>query len=66
MSMIKRGHSDGSRPSVISSAKKCSQCGHCDKYSSVCPKCQGQMVEVVVDTEINDKCPGGICKLEDK
>jgi len=64
MSMIKRGHSDTGRPSVVSSSKKCSQCGHCDSSSQVCPKCEGVMVPVVFETEAPTNCKNGICRLD--
>lgn len=71
MSMIKRGHSDSSRPSVISSVRRCAQCGHCDNFSFTCPKCQGRMTESIIDSGVNDKdcdedCErsNGTCKLD--
>jgi len=65
MSMIKRGHSDTSRPSVISATRKCTQCGTTHASSRVCPACQGQMRDVIVDNRPDDdKCPGGICNLD--
>jgi ribosomal protein L32 len=63
MSMIKRGHSDSSRPSVISSSKKCTKCGHCDRSSQVCPKCEGTMIDVVVESQDQGNCKDGICRL---
>jgi len=62
--MIKRGHSDTGRPSVISSVKKCLQCGYVDATATVCPKCQGNMVEAIVAEQPDDEqCPGGICPI---
>jgi|APSaa5957512535_1039671.scaffolds.fasta_scaffold25402_2 hypothetical protein len=62
MSMIKRGHSETKRPSVVSSTKRCSSCGHCDSNSSVCPKCKGSMVEATIETKTN--CVNGICRID--
>jgi len=64
MAMIKRGHSDTGRPSVISSSKKCSKCGYVDATAVVCPRCQGGMIEAIVDTTPDaESCPSGICPI---
>ena len=56
MSMIKRGHSENSKPTVISFTRKCTKCGHTGS-TSLCPKCQGKMVET-------NKCQNGTCTLD--
>ena len=55
MAMIKRGHSDTGSPSVVSSTKKCSKCGYIDATAIVCPKCQGNMLEAIMDTSPEDQ-----------
>jgi len=69
MSMIKRGHSEPTRPTVISSMKKCAMCGHVDNTSTICPKCEGAMVVVLVDNPPEEKpsgcnCVGRICRID--
>ena len=63
MSMIKRGSSENSKPSVVSSTYRCVNCGHLDKVSSTCPKCEGRMVESVISTEAAEGCKNGTCKI---
>jgi hypothetical protein len=67
MGMIKRGHSDNSRPSVISTTKKCLKCGRTHDSSKSCPFCEADsasMRDVLVEKKLDDRCPGGICKLD--
>lgn len=65
MSMIKRGHSDNSRPSIISSSRVCKNCGYSDSASKVCPKCQGVMVLECNDPKPDSgNCPNGICSID--
>jgi rubrerythrin len=67
MTMIKRGHSDTNRPSVISSTKKCLKCGTTHDSQKVCPVCKAQMSDVLVESRPDDdRCPGGICRIDDK
>ena len=67
MSMIKRGNSDNTRPTVIQINYRCATCGHFEHGSaagSTCPTCQTAMLRVAASPTLPD-CPGGICNLND-
>ena len=69
MAMIKRGKSDGTKPSVIKSSYNCLDCGYVGE-PGVCPQCNGVMKETVSydqndspDKSCSGGCPGGCCPI---